>query len=182
MLLGQWAKSEYGPVAITLLAAVLFVCGAWWFQHIFVPVAVPPSLVGPNDNAMELLLTGATLNEIQTAVKRSGKEVDDIRYLDGTLLFYAVNEGRMDVTEWLLSEDANPNGTNISYGGVPLIAAIVEHNVEIAARLLAAGADPDLRMGGDTPRQYARHKGASAILAAMTADSNRNNTEGGQEQ
>jgi len=158
-------KAIFGVVAVALLAAVvLLVC---WTRP-WVHVSVDRQLVGPGDEAMNLLLQGAPLDQIQAAVRRSGKHVDQITHLGGTLLFYATAEKRIDVAQWLLKEGANPNGVWNGFGGAPLAEAISKQDVAMVRLLLAGGADPDLEMtGGTTPRKYAQSLDNPDILAAL---------------
>ena len=158
-------KAILGIVAVALLAAI--VATVCWLRP-QVHVSVDRQLVGPSDEAMGLLLKGAPLDQIQAAVRRSGKHVDQISHLGGTLLFYAAAEHRIDVAQWLLKEGANPNGTWNGFGGVPLAEAISKQDVTMVRLLLAGGADPDLEMtGGSTPRGYAPSLGNPGILAAL---------------
>ncbi len=133
-----------------------------------VTVTVNRRLVGPDDEAMDLLAQDAPLGQIQLAVRRSRKHVDQMSYLGGTLLYCAVEERRIDVASWLLTEGADPNGTYHGVGGVPLEKAIRQGDTAMVRLLIDAGADPDLEMPyGVTPRLRAKKIGNTEILAIL---------------
>ena len=98
----------------------------------------------PIDKAVHLLNDGRPLQEIQKAVKESGKKVDDIRGFSGAMLYCAAQAKRLDVAEWLLAKGANPNGI-----GVPIKAAVQEHDLPMIKLLLKSGADPNLYGAGN---------------------------------
>lgn len=129
-----------GIVAVVILAAFLTV--VLWLRP-YIHYSVEYELAGPRDEAMELLLNEEPLEEIQSAVRRSGKHVDQISDLGRTLLFHAVHKRRIDVARWLLKQGANPDGTWDGLGGIPLIAAIWKQDASIVRLLLAAGANPN---------------------------------------
>jgi ankyrin repeat protein len=145
-------------VAVLALVEVVF--------HPRVCVHGERHLVGPGEEAIKLLLWGEPLREIQKAVAESGKRVDDIHWMDESLLCWAADQERLDVAEWLLRKGANPNG--IEHGESPLAAAIVRNNVPMLKLLLKWGADPDLRLPiGITPRSMAESEGNPEIIAAL---------------
>ena len=146
--------------------AVLAVAGAWAYFRPQIRFSVEHRLVGPKDEAISLLWSRASLQEIKDAVERSGKNVDEIRDYGDSLLSWAVSKDREDVTEWLLAEGANPNG--VSQAGSPLESAISRQNVPMVRLLLANGADPDADTGcGVTPRKVAERQGNPEILSAL---------------
>jgi len=152
-------------VAVSILVA--FAATVWWLRP-QVHVSVNRQLVGPRDKAMELLLQGAPLDEIQAGVRRSGKQVDQITHLGGTLLFYAAKQRREAVAQWFLTQGANPNGTYQGVGAVPLEVAVRNEDVAMIRLLVQAGADPDLELGDNmTPRKRAEEINQPAILAAL---------------
>lgn len=74
-----------------------------------------------------------------------------------TALVLAAGRGWEEGVSLLLLYGANVNLANAS-GETPLIRAVQSHNVEIASRLLKAGADPDRtdNVTGKSARDYAR--------------------------
>ncbi|MGB2753929.1 MAG: ankyrin repeat domain-containing protein [Phycisphaerae bacterium] len=155
-------------LALLVLGAlvVLVVVGAWAYFRPQIRFSVKRELVGPEDEAMSLLLSGASLQEIKDAVERSGKNVDEIRNYGCSLLFWAVSKNREDVAKWLLAEGANPNG--VSQSASPLENAICRQNLTMVRLLLANGADPDADTGGGlTPRKIAEREGNPEILSAL---------------
>lgn len=120
-----------------------------------------------NTPLSSLLFKGASLDEIKTAVEESGKSVDQISWLGGSLLYHAVLKGRRDVAEWLLSKNANPDG--IHYTSVPLGTAVGNEDIEMIKLLIAWGADPDADMGDDmTPRSLAKLAKNPEVMAALS--------------
>ena len=118
------------------------------------------------EKAITLLLRGRPLEEIQKAVAESGKSVDGIPWLDGSLLYWAALDTRMDVAEWLLAKGVNPTGTNPSMQ--PLAAAIAEQDLPMVKFLVKSAADPDLwPKGGISPRELAYEIRNREILAAL---------------
>jgi len=123
------------------------------------------SLVGPEDNAISQLDNGQ-LTEIQRSVAISGKKVDEIFWMGGSLLYWAASRKRIDVAEWLLAEGADPNGIHL--GMTPLCAAISSESVAMVKLLVKFGADPDLGpASGITPRGVAKWAGNAEIIAAL---------------
>jgi hypothetical protein len=161
-------KNETIVGIVTVVLLVAFGATVWLLRSC-VSYTVTQELVGPSDDAMSLLLRDEPLEEIQAAVRRSGKHVDQISHLGGTLLLYAAGKRRIDLAKWLLKEGANPNGTWSGFGGVPLAEAISKRDVLMVRLLLAAGADPDLEMvnGFTSPRRHAEELGNREVLAAL---------------
>ncbi len=133
---------------------VVLVTGMLFFRP-RIRVSVTHELIGPNDpEVWNLLDSHAPLEEIQKAVKTTGKHVDQIERLGGSLLSNAVSKKRQDLAIWLLDQGANPNGTHP--GSTPLERAIGNEDADMVKLLLKHGADPDLEMGGGlTPRWIA---------------------------
>ena len=136
--------------------------------------------------AIMLLLEGWPLEEIQKAVAESGKGVDRISWLSGSLLYWAAGYKRMDVAQWLLDQGANPNGIAVEqrrsisdYPRLPLKVAIEKHDLPIVKLLLKAGADPDLRpVDQKSPREYADSLGDREIIAALPPSKQETGMEG----
>ena len=123
-------------------------------------------LVGTQDAALLDLWNRRSLERIQKSVRQSGKSVDEINWLRGSLLFYAADERRVDVVAWVLSQGACPNG--IDPRMAPLERAIRKGDVVSMKLLLEAGADPNLDMGGGiTPEWVAREFSSPAILEVL---------------
>ena len=155
----RWFRLTIIAMAVALIAALLY----------FMPrvqIEVRTELTGPPDRAMDLLFQRAPLQDITSAVRQSGKHVDQICFLGGSLLLYAVEEGRPDLARWLIDEGANVNGVHRSM--VPLETAIRQEDTAMVKLLLAAGADPDFDMGfGLTPREKAEWLGDVDILLLL---------------
>jgi len=62
-----------------------------------------------------------------------------------TPLMVAAERGNLPLVRWLISRDANVNGTN-EYRQRPLLYAIRSNHLAIVNLLLKSGADPNLRM------------------------------------
>jgi len=158
------------PIVVALTILFLVALGAWlWFRPRF-SVRVERNLVGPEDKAMELLWQGATLDEIKGAVQKSGKHVDQISALGGSLLFWAASKGRLDVARWLLEQGADPDG--IHPGSRPLKTAVLGEKVAMVRLLVSHGADPDLKtdIAGATIRQLAEQEANPEIVAALPVE------------
>lgn len=157
-------------VACGLLAVVLVVWVVRGCPYPTIDVQVEHRLSGPDHESIHLLLQGATLEDIQTSVTRSGIPVDSIAWNGRSLLYYAAREQRLDIVEWLLEAGANPDG--IDSGLTPLSAAINRGNLPLVKLLISAGANPDLRSPlGITPRMLAKTEGNPAIIEALSGNS-----------
>jgi len=153
-----------GTVMLLVLAVALLATVAVFRPRI--TVQRETSLVGPEDNAISLLRNGAQLTEIQKSVENSGKNVDEISWMVGSLLYWAADDERIDVAEWLLNEGTNPNGIRPSM--TPLRPAILNEDIAMVKLLVKFGADPDLDPGsGVTPRVLAESDGNAEIIAAL---------------
>lgn len=123
-------------------------------------------LVRADEPAVELLNEARPLEEIKQEIQKSGKHVDAISWLEGSLLYWAAKKRRLDVAQWLLSKGANPNG--IDLGMPPLQPAIVNQDLAMVKLLLMSSADPDLGpASGVTPRGIAKSVGNPEIIAAL---------------
>lgn len=163
-------KRKYAVwIVVAAIGLAMMMTIGWLGLPIRVSVETKVTLVGPDEEAINLLFQGASLGSIQRAVQRAGKPVDQVIYRDKALLYWAVDERRPDVVAWLLKQGADPDGTSDNIGGAPLEAAIVRRDVGMVERLIAAGADPDRRFifstTTKTPREYAYDQ--PAILAVM---------------
>jgi ankyrin repeat protein len=65
--------------------------------------------------------------------------INDLRRYDSPLIFRAINEDKLDVLEFLLAQEANPD-PNSPHGETALIRAIENQRIEMAQRLIEAGA------------------------------------------
>ncbi|MCK4873018.1 MAG: ankyrin repeat domain-containing protein [Phycisphaerales bacterium] len=141
---------------LCVVFAVLVIASLVCFRP-YVTVTVEHSLVGPADRAFSLLNHGVPFEEIKASVLASGKHVDEITWMNSSLLSRAAVKGRVDVATWLLEQGADPDG--ISPSTSPLCYAIQHENVAMVSLLLEHGADPDLDMGegASTPRWLAIH-------------------------
>ena len=152
-----------------LVAVIVLVVGAaavWPWLGPGIHVTVQQELVGSEDKVVILVQQGASLEEVQAGVRRSGKHVDEISWFGESLLYYAVDVRRIDVAEWLLKEGADPNG--IYRARVPLERAIHQEHLAMVKLLIEFGADPDLDTGhGITPRRIAESGGNPKILSAL---------------
>lgn len=156
-------RALFVAVVVSMLGAFV----VWYFQP-GIEVTVHQELVGPDDRAISLLDKGASLTEIQRAVAESGKHVDQISWLGGSLLYHAVAERRTDVAKWLLAKGASPDG--VDHSVLPLGRAIFNEDVGMVRLLVESGADPDIDMTfglGETPREIAKSIGNAEILSAL---------------
>lgn len=118
------------------------------------------------DKPINLILRDATLENIRNAAKESGKRLDDMRYLGGTLLYHAADKRRADVVRWAINQGADPNGGQ----GLmpPLLAAIKNSDADMVKLLVSAGADPDANGApGVTLRKMAEATGSPAVMKAL---------------
>lgn len=140
------------------------------------------SLVGAEDEVIHLLSRDASLTEIQRSVETSGKTVDEISFMGGSLLYWAAEEGRLDVAEWLLAEEgADPNGIHPAWQ--PLRVAVLGDDVAMVKLLVKFGADPDIDSGsGLTPRTIAKNGNHAEIIVALSASGNPSGTSEGEEE
>jgi ankyrin repeat protein/uncharacterized protein YceK len=74
--------------------------------------------------------------------------------LDRTPLHLAVEQGRVDMVEWLASETGADNAEDVN-GETPLILAVQAGRLELARILLDRGAHPDHRARDHAPLHYA---------------------------
>ncbi|KAJ3550905.1 hypothetical protein NMY22_g135 [Coprinellus aureogranulatus] len=88
-----------------------------------------------------------------------------------TVLLEACAEcsGEFDTVDFLLDHGADPNASGLGwdYYGTPLIFACSEGNIELVSRLLARGADPNLRAPTPVPCEYVA---PTALLTVCTSD------------
>lgn len=81
-------------------------------------------------------------NNLKSAVKalKRGAEADLLTGMNRTMLFYAAQHGNGDMVDLLLAHKADPNKLD-EEGFGPLHEAVEGGHLEIAERLIAAGAD-----------------------------------------
>ncbi|WVZ75347.1 hypothetical protein U9M48_023408 [Paspalum notatum var. saurae] len=92
-----------------------------------------------------------------------------------TPLAYAVREGSVDVVQYLLDHNANPDSPN-GKGSTPLHYAAAGGNCEIVKALLSKGANVDSNGDTGTPLHNAaffKRDGAMKILLDHHADCNK---------
>ena len=153
----------------TLLAVVILAGGAYLIYTQSGLRIDPTNKGGPvtiADKPINLVLRGATLENIRLAAKESGKKLDEMRYLGGTLLYYAADKRRPDVVRWAINHGADVNGGE----GLlpPLLAAIKNSDAEMAKLLVSAGADPDANGApGVSLRTMAEAKNSPALIKAI---------------
>lgn len=82
-----------------------------------------------------------------------------------------------ECVEQLITLRANLNLANAS-GETPLIRAVQLRNLDMAQKLLTAGANPDQRdyVSGQSARDYAKADGRSPALAKLLTDAAKSNT------
>ena len=119
---------------------------------------------GDRDGALELIRLGADVNEALA---------------DGsTALHWAVHNVDEEMTELLLSREANPSAKN-RYGAAPLTEAVRIANANIVGMLLEAGADPEAtNADGQTALMLAASTGVTEVAELLLdAGANVNATE-----
>ena len=152
-------------LVIFACAVAALILAAGGYTGIRVSYEVKEELVVPEEPILDVL-RGASLDAIKGAVARSGKSVDQITELGGSLLFYAVAQGRIDVAAWAISLGASPNGVYPTER--PLAEAIYKHNSAMVKLLLQSGADPDADMWYNiTPRKIAEKQGDADITELL---------------
>lgn len=151
--------SIFAAVAIAVAVVVVL------FQP--APISVERSLVQlPDADVWYLVQQRAGLDQIQQAIKASGKEINEFDNMGASLLGVAARQSRMDLARWLLESGADPNGGYPST--VPLRNAIENRDLPMVELLLEYGADPDFDMGNNmTPRRFAKHKGFEEITELL---------------
>jgi len=152
-------------VTIAVGLGVFIVCE---FPGVEVRMTRTTELVGTNDEAVSLLLNGAPLEKIVEAIRRSGKSVDEIRWVNGPLLNQAVLEHRLDVAKWLLKNGASPNGVN--RWSVPMDHAVTLGDANMVRLFVNCGADPNFKIGGGdmTPKLRAISLGNKDVIDAIS--------------
>lgn len=88
-----------------------------------------------------------------------------------TALLLAINGNCDACVDTLLARKANVNAANTS-GETPLIRAVQLRNVDLADKLLKAGANPDQadRVAGMTARDYAKQDNRTPVLTKLLSD------------
>jgi Ankyrin repeat len=133
-------------------------------------------LVPAGDGPISLLYIDASLDDIKSAVKNSGQSFDTFELMGGSLLYHAANRSREDVVDWLLESGAKPDGFDASIP--PLNGAISEKNIEIARKLIEAGADPNLaRDGWLSPKRKASLTGMTEMIDLLDQATNKKEIE-----
>lgn len=85
-----------------------------------------------------------------------------------TPLHCAANNGKLQMTRWLMAKGANVNASMEPYGVTPLHMAAMQGQTEIVAELLAHGADVNARSrAGETPLGNALLKGHGDVAALL---------------
>ena len=77
--------------------------------------------------------------------RRSGLRVDAVDERGNTALFVAAGAGELPAVEWLLEHGADCTHASPFSGRTALHAACAEGHIDVALRLLHAGADPARR-------------------------------------
>lgn len=91
----------------------------------------------------------------------------------GLALLFAARAGQRRAVEWLLGRGAPVSARPpFDHRATPLHWAALHGHAEVAERLLAAGADPQLRDStfSATPRGWAEHAGHRALAALLPPD------------
>lgn len=96
----------------------------------------------------------ACRNLVNALIKYKRVSVETTASDGSTALLIATNKDLTDVVRFLLSRNASPNVLD-EKGWTPLLSAAQDGNRELAAMLVAAGADPNVSMHGKTPAAYA---------------------------
>ncbi|GGS52344.1 hypothetical protein GCM10010156_08770 [Planobispora rosea] len=121
----------------------------------------------------EELLEAVAENDVERveALIRKGTPADPAHESDGTALYRAAVNGRVEIVRALLAAGADPD--RLSDGqdeGLPLCAAASRDHTGVVEALLAAGADPAGREShGWSPVLWAAAKGSLGALHALLA-------------
>ena len=83
----------------------------------------------------------------------AGADIDDAAPTGASVLAVAVHSGHASFARFALEAGADPNDTGAGYA--PLHAAILRGDSELTTALLAAGANPDIRLERGTPLRRA---------------------------
>jgi ankyrin repeat protein len=149
-------------IALGAIALVVVIV-AGWIPMIYVSVTREYEFPSAGGRVPSLLSRGASLREIQDAVKHEGGDVNTVGHGGTSLLWGAVLAGRCDVAEWVLQEGANPDGDDSD--GLPLCSAVDREDEGMVDSLLRYGADPQVRMrSGQTPLDRAVENGNPRVI------------------
>ena len=116
------------------------------------------------------LLFAARRDDVTSAqiLLEAGAHVDETTPMGATALVLATHSGRWAMASFLLDHGAEPNADGGGY--TALHAAILRHNADFVDRLLASGADPNLRITQATPyRRFSRDVAIDPSWAGGTA-------------
>lgn len=121
----------------------------------------PVPVGGP---AFRIVVSGGSLDELSQLFSQTGEHVDSEKVMGQTLLFYAVDNRRFDIAEWLLEHGADPNGEPGTEP--PLVPAIEYRHIGTIEALMRAGADADrpISATGMTVREFAEKTNNTLIL------------------
>jgi ankyrin repeat protein len=104
----------------------------------------PPPLPSP-ERVQKLLFEAARLgrDDMIPVLLEAGADIEGVDAKGHTALVLATYHGFKETADLLLDRGADPDGTTAS--GSPLMGVAFKGHLAIARRLLAAGADPNLR-------------------------------------
>lgn len=107
------------------------------------------------------------LARVRKYIERDGFDVDTRNYGGYTPLAYAVSDGSVVVTTYLIEKGADVNART-NEGLTPLSIAAAKNNAKLFALLLEAGANPRMRTrDGLSVRKLAEFNGSNAVLALL---------------
>lgn len=107
------------------------------------------------------------LARVRKYIERDGFHVDTRNYGGYTPLAYAVSDGSVVVSSYLIEKGADVNART-NEGLTPLSIAAAKNNAKLFALLLEAGANPRSRTrDGLSVRKLAEFNGSHAVLAIL---------------
>ncbi len=116
--------------------------------------------------ALHQAVINGDLAQVQQLIS-GGADVNAKDTAGFTPLFYAAQEGKIDICQFLANNGANVNAKD-QYGNTPLHYSAVKGHLEVCRILLSKGADPMVQnLTGGTPLAMARAGGNTQIIQML---------------
>lgn len=158
-LLGK--QRAYNTIALAIGVVFLSSCISGDVKH---------ELVSTTPPLHDLIVDGASIDQIKAAIKRDPSVIGVTRNHGESNLYSAVTEKGADIAKVLLEAGEDPN---YFFNDPPLMVAIRQENVAMIQLLLEHKADPDKRFGPFkmTPREIATDSENAAVARLFRRES-----------